>query len=80
MQVLHPMPKTIMRLAGSLDHDECAPWCDHEPMNHEENCVDSFCDGYTCWKDAGIERPFDTFNAYQQADIIRRNNGSNRCR
>lgn len=32
-----------------MDHDECAPWCDHDPEHHTENCDSSFCDGYKCW-------------------------------
>jgi hypothetical protein len=61
-----------MRLLGALNHDECAPWCDHEPMNHETDCSDAYCDGYTCWKTTGIERPFDTFSKYQQESILAR--------
>ena len=38
------------RLFGELNHDECAPWCDHNPEHHAEDCADSFCDGYECWK------------------------------
>jgi len=38
------------RLLGEMDHDECAPWCDHDPAHHAEDCSDSFCDGYKCWK------------------------------
>jgi len=38
------------RLLGEMDHDECAPWCDHDPVHHAEDCSDSFCDGYECWQ------------------------------
>jgi hypothetical protein len=34
-----------MRLLGRMDHDECAPWCDHDPANHADDCDDSFCNG-----------------------------------
>jgi len=33
------------RLLGEMQHDECAPWCDHNPENHHINCTDSFCPG-----------------------------------
>jgi hypothetical protein len=34
-----------MRIVGRLDHDECAPWCNHEPEDHHPFCDDSFCPG-----------------------------------
>ena len=37
-----------MRKLGALNHDECAPWCDHDPAHHAEDCAESFCDGYAC--------------------------------
>jgi len=37
-----------MRKLGAMDHDECAPWCDHDPANHVADCDDSFCDGERC--------------------------------
>jgi hypothetical protein len=39
-----------MRKLGRMEHDECAPWCDHDPANHTENCSDAFCDGIECHK------------------------------
>ena len=51
------MEERIGRLAGTLNHDECAPWCDHDPIHHEPGCTDSFCDSYKCWDVLGLERP-----------------------
>lgn len=34
-----------MRLLGRLEHDECAPWCNHDPAAHHPFCFDSFCGG-----------------------------------
>ena len=44
------MVESVTRLLGELNHDECAPWCDHDPESHTETCSDSFCDGYKCWE------------------------------
>lgn len=44
------------RTLGAMDHDECAPWCDHNPNNHTEKCEDSFCDGWKCWEKEGLVR------------------------
>jgi hypothetical protein len=48
-----------MRLLGSMDHDECAPWCDHEPEEHEDDCQDAYCNGYDCWERARLEEEDD---------------------
>jgi hypothetical protein len=37
-----------MRKLGRMEHDECAPWCNHEPEDHADDCTNSFCDGYEC--------------------------------
>ena len=47
----------MTRLLGTLDHDECASWCDHDPEHHTEDCGSSFCDSYDCWTAAATERP-----------------------
>ena len=39
-----------MRKLGKMKHDECAPWCDHNPERHTEDCQDSYCDSYECWE------------------------------
>ena len=39
-----------MRKLGEMEHDECAPWCDHDPERHTEDCQDSYCDSYECWE------------------------------
>ena len=36
-----------MRKLGPMDHTECAPWCDHDPEHHAEDCSDSYCSGCT---------------------------------
>ena len=46
-----------MRKLGAMDHDECAPWCDHDPVHHTEDCNSSFCDGYKCWQTEGRQGP-----------------------
>ncbi len=33
------------RRLGEMKHDECAPWCDHNPYHHDVDCTDAFCDG-----------------------------------
>src|ERR1700728_1643315 len=38
-----------MRALGRMEHEECSPWCNHEPEEHHEKCDDSFCDGSDCW-------------------------------
>jgi len=40
--------KGRMRKLGAMEHDECAPWCNHSPEDHHEDCNDSFCDGIEC--------------------------------
>jgi hypothetical protein len=45
-----------MRKLGRMDHDECAPWCNHDPRLHTEDCESSFCDGYECWESEGKPR------------------------
>jgi len=34
-----------MRKLGAMEHDECAPWCDHDPANHHSDCDDGYCHG-----------------------------------
>ena len=45
----------MTRKLGEMSHDECAPWCDHDPERHAENCNNSFCDGYECLTSEEIE-------------------------
>jgi hypothetical protein len=54
-----------MRLLGRMEHDECAPWCEHDPEEHEDDCHDSYCDGYTCWECARIEE--DVYTLWESA-------------
>jgi hypothetical protein len=37
-----------MRKLGEMKHDECAPWCDHDPAHHAEDCNSAFC-AQECW-------------------------------
>ena len=54
-----------MRKLGTMDHDECAPWCDHDPSHHSEECDNSFCDG-DCAVYAARMRRHSLYSRYQE--------------